>query len=139
MKDLGPFIHSGNSNKKIILNYILALLPLIIFGFYKNGIFLYNKELVSLLDMFKPIYLPFLGAFIFFIVDYIYSLIKKEKYSITENFNILYGLILGMIVQPRISVIVFIITLIICAVLFKLLSRFKNLNINSVAITKIII
>ena len=37
-------IKSDNSIKKISYMYILSLLPLLLFGFYKNGISLYIKK-----------------------------------------------------------------------------------------------
>ena len=37
-------IKDDTSIKKISLTYILSLLPLILYGFYKNGIYLYIKK-----------------------------------------------------------------------------------------------
>ena len=39
------------------LMYGIILLPLIVFGFYKNGIQLYNKGFINIMGMFKPIIL----------------------------------------------------------------------------------
>lgn len=44
-------------NKNLNLIVCMNLILLIIFGFYKNGIFLYQKGLISLFEMFKPLLL----------------------------------------------------------------------------------
>lgn len=141
MKEKAPFIHSGNSTKKIVLNYLLALIPLILYGFYKNGIFLYNKELILFSQIFKALYLPLIGGTIFVLIDYIFYLFDKQKskkYSIFNTFYIIYGIILGMIVQPRISTLLFIILIIFSALLLKVLERFDKIKLNSVAVTKVL-
>ena len=33
-----PYIHSPKNAYDLLNNYLLALIPLLIFGFYKNGI-----------------------------------------------------------------------------------------------------
>ena len=46
---------------------IIALCPLVIYGLFKNGIFLYKKDLVNFIMMFKPILILLMsvsGAFI---------------------------------------------------------------------------
>ena len=50
-----PFLHSKNTISRNIAYLIYALIPLLLFGFYKNGIMLYQKGLINLIDMFKPI------------------------------------------------------------------------------------
>ena len=44
-------IKSDNSVRKISQKYILSLIPLILFGFYKNGISLYIKKYINILEM----------------------------------------------------------------------------------------
>lgn len=42
-------------NKKLNLVIITCLSLLVLFGFYKNGVFLYQKKLISFVEMFRPI------------------------------------------------------------------------------------
>lgn len=42
-------------NTRLELMYLIALIPLFLFGFYKNGISLYYKDYINYLNMFKPI------------------------------------------------------------------------------------
>ena len=51
-------IKSNNSIEKMSYIYLLSLLPLILFGFYKNGISLFIKDYVNILGMLKPLLLP---------------------------------------------------------------------------------
>lgn len=46
---------------RIYIMYALALLPLLIFGFYKNGISLYAKDYIDFYPMFRPIVIMFLS------------------------------------------------------------------------------
>ena len=55
-------IKSDNSIKKTSFIYFLSLLPLFLFGFYKNGINLYNKGYVNIYGMFKPIIILLMGC-----------------------------------------------------------------------------
>ena len=41
-------MNDKESTGKLYLNYIIALSPLIIYGFYKNGILVYQRNLISL-------------------------------------------------------------------------------------------
>ncbi len=133
-----PFIHSKNSLKKYIISLFIALLPLVLYGFYKNGVYLYKKELITFIQMFKPLYLPFLGAFLFVIIDRIYYLIKNQEYNIFVNSNIINGFMIGMIVQPKVNILLFICTIIVSCLVLKILENIKVLNINSIAFSKII-
>ena len=36
-----------NNTKRMIINRLIALIPVFIFGFYKNGLFLYYKNLLN--------------------------------------------------------------------------------------------
>lgn len=46
-----------NLNVRLYLMYLIALLPLIVFGAYKNGISLYRKDLVTVVGAIRPIML----------------------------------------------------------------------------------
>jgi len=50
-----------NLTSRLYLMYLIALIPLILFGFYKNGISLYRKDLVDFLEAFKPLIILMMG------------------------------------------------------------------------------
>jgi len=76
------FIHSKNSLKKNVINYIILLIPLYIYGIYKNGIILYTKDLINIFSIFKLLYLLIIG-----IVGYILkNIIFKKKVHLDYEF-----------------------------------------------------
>lgn len=135
------YIRNDNSIFKISLKYFYALIPLILFGFYKNGITLYQKELISLLGLLKPLLFIFTGIAIGALVNIIYEKkIKKNKNNLKEvlfsSFHILYGLIIACLVSINTNYFLFLI--ITFAILF--LSKILNMkSINLMALTSLLI
>ena len=132
-------IKDNISIKKISYTYLLSLIPLILFGFYKNGINLYVKNYVNLIVMFKPLVMILIGFIIGIIVNILYSIIKKDKKStkdiIFSNFYPLYGVLIAGSVSINTNILLF--SSITFIVLF--ISKFLSLKINYVALTSIII
>ena len=132
---------SNNSIKRITLTYIISLLPLILFGFYKNGISLYIKKYVNILEMFKPLVIILLGFLIGATVNVIYEKkIKKNKDNIKDiifsSLHPIYGILIGCISSINTNIILFpLVTFIIL-----LISKFiKNTKINYITLTSLII
>lgn len=132
---------SNNSIKRITLTYIISLLPLILFGFYKNGISLYIKKYVNILEMFKPLVIILLGFLIGAIVNIIYEKkINKNKDNIKDiifsSLHPIYGILIGCISSINTNIILFsLVTFIIL-----LISKFiKNTKINYITLTSLII
>lgn len=100
--------------------YFIALVPLILFGLYKNGIELYVKGLVSFIEMFKPLIILFMslaGA----LVGCLFrerSSIKNNDFHIFDKFkgNIVEAILLSSILPLKTSpIIVFVISLLFSA------------------------
>lgn len=132
---------SNNSIKRITLTYIISLLPLILFGFYKNGISLYIKKYVNILEMFKPLIIILLGFIIGILVNIIYEKkINKNKDNIKDiifsSLHPIYGILIGCISSINTNIILFsLVTFIIL-----LISKFtKNTKINYITLTSLII
>ena len=132
---------SNNSIKRITLTYIISLLPLILFGFYKNGISLYIKKYINILEMFKPLVIILLGFLIGAIVNVIYEKkINKNKDNIKDiifsSLHPIYGILIGCISSINTNIILFsIVTFIVL-----LISKFtKNTKINYITLTSLII
>lgn len=132
---------SNNSIKRITLTYIISLLPLILFGFYKNGISLYIKKYINILEMFKPLVIILLGFLIGAIVNVIYEKkINKNKDNIKDiifsSLHPIYGILIGCISSINTNIILFsLVTFIIL-----LISKFtKNTKINYITLTSLII
>ena len=67
------YLTNKENIKSIITKYLLALLPLIIAGFYKNGIKLYIANYVGIIGMLKPLVYDALGFIIGALVNIIYE------------------------------------------------------------------
>ena len=132
-------IKSNYSIKKISLIYLLSLLPLIGYGFYKNGIILYIKKYVDIFGLLKPLIILSIGFIIGIIVNIIYEYIfKKNKNNIIDvifsSFHPIYGVLIAAISSINTSIVLFSITTFI--VLF--VSKFLSLKINYISLTGLI-
>lgn len=123
-------------NTKIYLMYFISLVPLILFGLYKNGIELYQKGLVDTLNMLKPLIMLFIG-----VAGAIVGGILRESGKEPVSFktigllkeDILEAILVVAILPIRTSpIIIFLITL-----LFSLL--FSKLKLNRIALMYILI
>ena len=131
------YLRSKDNLKKIILKTVLALLPLIIAGFYKNGIKLYINGYVSFIQMFKPLFYDVVGILIGLLVNIIYDrIIKKNNNSIFNSFSPLYGLLIASVISINTNIFLFIGITFICLFISKLLPKS---NINVIALTALLI
>ena len=59
----------NSKTREIVMNTIYILIPLLIYGVYKNGYLIYEKGLINFFDILKPLYLVLIGI----IIKYEYS------------------------------------------------------------------
>lgn len=134
-------IKNNNSIEKMSYIYLLSLLPLILFGFYKNGISLYIKGYVGIFGMLKPLLFIIVGLIIGILVNIIYERnIKKNEDNIKEiifsSFHPIYGVLVSSIISINTNIFLFVIVTFIVL----LVSKFININkLNYVALTGLII
>jgi len=133
------YLRSKENLKTIIIRYIIALLPLIAAGFYKNGIKLYTNGLVSALDIFKPLIFDITGFGTGVMVNIIYTkFIKKQSIQgcVFSSFLPLYGLLIASIISINTNILLFFIVTFV--MLF--ISRFmKDTKVNIIALTSLLI
>ena len=60
------YVHSKNDLKKIVIYFLYSLIPLYLYGIYKNGYLLYQRNLIGFLGMFKLVILLGIGLLIYF-------------------------------------------------------------------------
>lgn len=100
---VGPFIKSKNKTSKMMMNVLIALVPIILFGFYKNGIIPYINGKVNIIGMLYPLIFVILGGvFTYFIEKFLarFFLKKKDlelKKYMQSSFSILPGIFLSLI------------------------------------------
>lgn len=106
--DLGkaPFIrkadHSAASTSTFMMDFMIALAPLIIFAWIKNGILPYVAKDTNFLGMVYPLLLVLIGGGFSFLLEFLWYkfIIKTEpvKVQLKKSYPFIPGLLLGMIV-----------------------------------------
>ncbi|MBR6072940.1 MAG: RnfABCDGE type electron transport complex subunit D [Bacilli bacterium] len=134
------YVRSKRSIKNITLLRIVLLLPLIIYGVYKNGIYLYINKYTNILGLFKPLVFILIGALIGAIVNILYEyIIKRNKDKLIDvifsSFHVEYGMLLGCIASLNTNLIIY------SSVIFVvfIISKFLKNRINTICFIFIII
>lgn len=99
------YIHSKNIIDKYVLKYIYGLIPLVLYALYKNGIVLYNANLINFFSIFKVLYLIIISLIIYVI----FSIITKRKLKL--NLELLSILIIPLFMPYSINLIIYSISL----------------------------
>ncbi|MBE6141016.1 MAG: hypothetical protein E7172_05775 [Firmicutes bacterium] len=137
------YIRDNNSIFKISLKYFYALVPLILFGFYKNGIMLYQKGLINFIGIFKPLLFIITGIIIGATVNFIYEkIINKNNNNLKDilfsSFHILYGLITSCLVSINTNFFIFLVITFLVLFFSKIL-KIKSINLMSLTSLLIIL
>ena len=123
----GPYIKSPNKTNKIMLHLVVALLPIILFSFYKNGVVLYKHNLTDTYGMFYPLIFVFVGTFTSFITETIYTyLVLKKKNkdlinSIKNSYSFLPGLFVSLVLPLNTPLPILIIGAVVAIIVGKML------------------
>jgi len=123
--------------KRLNLMYILVLIPLILFGLYKNGIRLYQKDLVDLINAFKPLILLFMGSLGALVGSILRETDKDHKLSLETikkcKSNIIEAILVVAILPLKSSPIIVFLTM------FLFASCLNKLKINKMVLEYIVI
>lgn len=131
MKDK-VFLHSKNNIDNSIKKYLLCLVPLVLYGIYKNGYLLYSRDLLPSLSIFKIIYLLIISFIIYIIVDKL--IFKKSQFW---SFDLLFILIIPLFMPPNINIILYTIGLFTSFLLANIIE--KKIKFNKIAFCKLFI
>lgn len=124
-------IHQKKDYKFYQKMFVLGLIPLILFGIYKNGFLLYQKNLISLGEIFKPLYIILISL----VINLITQLIFKKKINFYEQ-SYLDVIIFSLFAPPNANLVIYSIILMISLLLINFLA--KKITFNKIAILKII-
>lgn len=127
------YIHSKNTIDKYVLKYIYGLIPLVLYGIYKNGIILYNANLINFFSIFKVLYLIIISLIIYII----FSIITKRKLKL--NLELLTILIIPLFMPYYINLLLYSISLFILLFIDHYLSKILKYNNISFIILGIIL
>ena len=106
----------------LVIEQIYLLIPLIIYGIYKNGYLIYEKGLIKSFLILKPLYLVLIGVIIKIIID----LIRYKKIKV--DCNLLYFILIGMIMPYNINIILYIICLTCLYIITNIIEKYIKFN-----------
>ena len=93
------FMKDKNTTTKMMFHVIIALIPIIVFSFYKNGVMPYLKGFANAYEMFYPIIFIVISTLSTLIFETIYQLIFNEdkniKNIICNSYSYMPGLFLS--------------------------------------------
>ena len=130
MKDK-VFLHTKEDVSIIVKKYIICLLPLIIYGIYKNGFLLYSRNLIPFFEIFKIVYLLLISLGIYLIINNL--ILKKSFYSL----DLVFMLIIPLFMPQNINIIIYTLGLFLSFLLASLLE--KKIKFNKMAFCKLFI
>lgn len=125
---MNVYLKSKNNENKILVKYILLLIPFLIYGFYKNGILLYKGEYVNIFYMFKPLILTIIAI----LISYLFTKYKKEDFI---SYRLYLNILSSLIVLPNTNIFIYLIILFLVNILYT----FKKINISLITILLLII
>lgn len=108
--------------KDLVKLNIYLLLPIILYSLYKNGYLIYEKGLISFINIFKPLYLILIGVLIKIIID----LIRFKKVNI--DYELIYVILIAMIMPYNISYLVYVTSFIPLYIISLLLDKVIKYN-----------
>ena len=130
-------IKSKLSNTRIIIIYYIVIGILTIYATYKNGIMLYQKHLINILGIFKPLLLVLLSIALAYIVNYLFHIfIRKDNYSFKDDYTPVLMTLITLTLPLNINVIIFVIIMITVNIIKHL---FKIEFLNYYNLSKIIV
>lgn len=123
---MSTFVREETNIKKIISYLYISIIPLLIFGFYKNGIKSYDGIFIL-----HPLILDLIG----FASGALVSIILEKKKPLT-SFYPFYGLLSASLVFPNTSIIVF---GLICFISLFIYKKINKNNVNIVCVIALIV
>jgi len=129
VRGIAPFIRKADGKENtstFMLDFLIALIPLVIFGWVKNGLIPFINNNTNFLGMLYPLLLPVCGfAFSVLIEALWYMLIVKSDIPVCDKLKITYpgipGLLLGMIVPYTTPLWVLLLGVLFATVIGKLI------------------
>ena len=121
---MGPFLKSEKDTSTIMRHLIVALVPIIIFAYIKNGIIPFVKGYVDIFGMFYPLIFIMISVTSTFLFEMLYRIIfqkKKINEALQNSYSILPGLFLGLILPINTPITLLIIAAFVSSIIAKML------------------
>jgi len=120
---MGPFIKDKNTTEKMMTHLLVALTPIIIFAFIKNGVIPYKKGYTTITGLFYPLIFILISTISTYLFETIFKLIKEKdiKKALKNTYSIFPGLFLGLILPINTPIIVLILGSFVSSVIAKMI------------------
>ena len=122
------------------LFYVLSLLPIIIYSFYKNGIVVYKAGLISLFASLQYLVIPFVIialSYVFECFYYMYFKKEDEGHNVVNSLVPYINTLCYLVCSPIAKLWITIPIIVVLTILMKVLEN--KVNINQVALFKCIL
>lgn len=122
----GPFLKSKDTTKKMMLNLLISLIPIILFNVYKNGIIPYQNHKINFVSIFYPLLFVLIPTITSCLIETLYGFLflKKRKKEllkfVVNSFSIFPGLFLGLILPINTPISIVILGAVVATVIGKL-------------------
>lgn len=121
---MGPFIKSEKNTNDIMYHLLIALAPIVLFAYIKNGIIPFVKGYTSVFGMFYPLVFIGISVLSTFAFETIYKILfekKQFKDAIKNTYSIFPGLFLGLILPINTPIILVILGAFVSSIIAKML------------------
>lgn len=124
---MGPFIKSKNKTSKIMINLLVALLPIILFTFYKNGYLVYKNGYTNFLGMFYPLLFILVGGLSSLLIEEVYTYIFTKKRgkelldSVINSYAFIPGLFISLVLPINTPLTILFIACLVAIIVGKML------------------
>ena len=125
--EAGPYIKHNNSTSKMMFHLMIALIPIIIFSFIKNGVVPFVNNKTDIIGMFYPLIFIGISTMTSFITELLYVrlFLKKESRSLKEylqhSYSLFPGLFLALVLPINTPITILILGGVIATVIGKML------------------
>lgn len=126
-----PLLHNHTDKKDLITKYYIALIPLILFSVYKNGVLLYNNELINSIKILIPVY--------FYVISIIVAIITSKILKEDSKENILISLIITCTISINTNMIIYPILLFISLFISKYILSKNKIKFNLASFSRLIL
>lgn len=126
------YVRSNRSITTISLTRLILILPLIIYGIYKNGVYLYRNNYVNVFGLLKPVIIILGGMIIAGLINFLYEyFIKKHRNenivdALFSSFHIEYAALLGCIMSINVDIYIYFIVLTVILIISKFIGDRAN-------------
>lgn len=113
---MGPFVRNNVDTKKIMVNVLIALTPIILFAIYKNGYVPFANGKTNFIGMIYPLLFVIVGAITSFIIEFVYYKFIKKNDDYKMSYGFFPGLFLALILPFKTPIYILIIGSVIATI-----------------------